>query len=62
MLDRNPQYAGLGIPNDTAVIVRGRSFQVYGTGPVIVYWPKSNTNPARQDSVPAGSKYDLKER
>ncbi len=62
VLDRNPHYVGLGIPNDTAVVVRGRSFQVYGTGPVIVYWPKSFAEPARQDTVSAGATYNLKER
>jgi cyanophycinase len=62
VLDRNVQYAGLGIPNETAVIVHGRTFRVFGKGPAVVYWPKSDSIPARQDAVPADGKYDLKER
>ena len=59
VLDRNPGYAGLGIDEGTAVVVRGRMMKVVGDSTVTACWAKSATKPAREDVLTAGGGLDL---
>jgi cyanophycinase len=58
-LAKNPGYAGLGIDEGTAVIVRGRAIRVVGNGTVTACWAKSATKPARADVLKSGDRLDL---
>ncbi len=60
VLDRYSGYAGLGIPNGAAAIIKGQSLSILGKGPVKVYWAKSATKPARVEVLRDGGNYDLK--
>jgi cyanophycinase len=59
VLEKNPGYAGLGIDEGTAVVVRGRSVRVFGEGTVTVCWGECPTRPAREDVLKAGDRLDL---
>jgi cyanophycinase len=59
VLEKNPGYAGLGIDEGTAVIVRGRTIKIVGDGIVTACWAKSPIKPAREDVLKAGGTLDL---
>jgi cyanophycinase len=54
VLEANPGYAGLGIDEGTAVVVRGRRIDVHGKGTVTACWGGCATKPAREDVLKAG--------
>jgi cyanophycinase len=59
-----PQFLGLGLDEDTAIVVKGHVAEVMGRGQVHVYdrrKPVADGQPDH-DSYGAGTRYDLKER
>jgi cyanophycinase len=59
VLEKNPGYAGLGIDEGTAVVVRGRRIDVIGEGTATACWSECPTKPAREDVLKAGGRLDL---
>ncbi len=58
VLEKNPGYAGLGIDEGTAVVVKGRSIRVVGAGTVTACWAKSAAKDAREDVLKDGGQLD----
>ncbi len=64
VIDRFPEYVGIGISEGTAIIVQGDTFEVIGKSEVAVHdrkRPRETDAPAFQRLAP-GSRYDLKAR
>ena len=64
LMARHPQLLGIGIDEQTALIVKGSSAEIVGAGRVHFYDRRLQVFPDRPDSIalPAGSRYDLAER
>lgn len=64
LVNRYPQLLGIGIDEQTAIIVRDSQAEVIGAGKVHFYDRNQPVYPDRPDYValPAGGKYDLAER
>ncbi|MTI29918.1 cyanophycinase [Xanthovirga aplysinae] len=74
LLEKHPQYLGIGIDENTAIVVIGDQFEVIGESYVLMYdqgslWPKkvkkSKNLPKDKNLfyfLRAGDKYNLKER
>lgn len=58
-LQQHPELFGVGIDEDTAVIVRGRTFDVVGAGELTICLAPSATRPAREIVFKAGEQTDL---
>ncbi len=59
VLEKHPEYTGLGIDENTAVVVKGRTLKVLGDTTVTVAWAKSSTKPVREDVLKTGTVLDL---
>ena len=59
VLDKHPGYFGLGVDEQTALIVRGRRIQVVGDSTLTVCFSSSANRPALQYELPAGRDADL---
>ncbi len=64
VIERHPELLGIGLDEDTAVIVQGDRFEVMGRGPVGIYDAKS---PAWKSTTPwqtlhEGESFDIKTR
>jgi len=59
VLEDNPGYAGLGIDEATAVVVKGRQIRVIGEGTVTASWSKSSTKAAKTEVQKDGGEFDL---
>ena len=59
MLANHPGLAGLGVDEETAVIVRGRAISVVGNSVAVACLPASTRKPASQQILKPGSKADL---
>lgn len=60
VIEKNPTYAGIGLDEGTAVILKdGRYFRVVGEGSATVVLAKSPLRPALADAVKAGGTIDL---
>ncbi|MDA0811469.1 MAG: Type 1 glutamine amidotransferase-like domain-containing protein [Verrucomicrobia bacterium] len=64
LMARHPQLLGIGIDENTALIVKGSCAEIVGTGRVHFYDRRLPVFPDRPDyiALPAGSGYDLAER
>ena len=63
IIDARPQLLGLGIDEDTAIVVRGDSFEVIGQGYVAIYDNNKTTGrDGRFYFLAPGDQFDLKER
>ena len=58
-LERHPELFGLGIDEETAVIIRGRTMDVLGAGNLTITLAKSATRPAREIVFKEGEQTDL---
>jgi cyanophycinase len=58
-LASNPGWAGIGIDEATALVVRGRTIRVVGAGTATVCLAKSALRPERKDVLKAGAEIDL---
>jgi cyanophycinase len=59
LLEHYPSLVGLGIAEDTALVVRGRSLRVLGTSTVTACLAPSKSRPARTIELKPGSAADL---
>jgi len=59
LLEKHPGLYGLGIDEDTALIVAGRNMMVLGGSTVSRVFSKSENRPARTDSLPRNEVLDL---
>jgi len=59
-----PQYLGIGIDEATAIVVKGSTADVIGKGKVHFYDAKRTVEKGQPDyeALPAGGRYDLKQR
>jgi cyanophycinase len=55
----HPAHVGLGVPDDAAVVIRGRVAQVMGDVPIAVHVAKGAGKPAADDEYRPGSLLDL---
>lgn len=53
-----PDHVGIGIPDETALVVQGRSLQVIGEAEVAVVLAATKQRPVRVDRLAAGQKAD----
>lgn len=58
-LQQRPELFGVGIDEDTAVIVRGRTLEVVGAGELTISLAPSASRPAREIVFKAGEQTDL---
>ena len=63
VIDKQPQLLGIGIDEDTAIVVEGDRFDVVGKSYVVVYSnkPVVGSN-GRFYFLGAGDRFDMKER
>jgi cyanophycinase len=59
VLAKNKDFAGLGIDEGTAAIVRGQSLTVKGSSTVTAIWSQSSSQPAKEKTLKAGTVLDL---
>jgi cyanophycinase len=64
VVERHPQYLGIGIDEGTALIVRGETGEVWGDGYVHFYDARRAAVPGEADylSLQAGERFDLRAR
>ncbi len=63
IVEAHPKLLGIGIDEDTAIVVRGDSFEVIGQGYVAIYDHKRLVSPrGKFYLLAAGDRFDLKER
>jgi len=63
IIDAHPQLLGLGIDEDTAIVVKGDSFEVIGQGYVAIYDNNKTTGrDGRFYFLAPGDQFDMKER
>jgi cyanophycinase len=63
VIDKHPALLGIGIDEDTAIVVRGDEFDVIGKSYVVVYSDKPVVGAAgRFYFMGAGDRFDMKER
>ncbi|MDB5337667.1 MAG: cyanophycinase [Planctomycetaceae bacterium] len=58
-LEKRPELFGMGIDEDTAVIVHGRNLEVVGSGQLTISLAKSANRPAREIEFKEGQQTDL---
>ncbi len=59
VLEQHPQLFGIGIDEDTAVIVQGREMEVVGSGAATICLAKSADRPVREVAFKGGEQTDL---
>lgn len=59
VLDAYRNYAGLGVDEGTAVIIRGTRLTVKGDSTVTVIWPTSSSQPRKEETLKNGHTFDL---
>ena len=59
VLAKNKDYAGLGIDEGTAAIIRGQTLTIMGDSTVTAIWSQSSSRPAKEQSLKAGEVLDL---
>ena len=63
VMDKNPQLFGVGLDEDTAIVVQGDRFDVIGRSYVLIYSTKTVAGPnGRFYFLGAGDRFDLKTR
>jgi cyanophycinase len=64
LMDKYPQFLGIGLDESTALIVQGHTAEIMGAGKVYVYDRRQITadDDPDYDTAKAGDKYDLRER
>jgi cyanophycinase len=63
VIEQRPELLGIGIDEDTAVVVEGNRFDVIGRGYVAIYDAKHTTRPPAQFYfLAAGDRYDMAKR
>ena len=58
-LEKRPDLFGLGIDEDTAIIIQGRDIDVFGSGHLTVCLAKSDSRPTREITFKEGEQTDL---
>ncbi len=59
VLEKHPELFGMGLDEDTAVIIRGRNVDVVGSGHLTISLAKSANRPAREIEFKEGQQTDL---
>jgi len=64
LMDKYPQFLGIGLDESTALVVQGHSAEIMGAGKVYFYDRRQMTDPDAPDyaTAAAGDKYDLYDR
>ncbi len=64
LMDKYPQFLGIGLDESTALVVQGRTAEIMGPGKVYFYDRRQITDPDAPDyaTAAAGDKYDLHDR
>jgi cyanophycinase len=64
MMDKYPQFLGIGLDESTALVVQGHTAEIMGPGKVYIYDRRevAADDDPDYDTASAGDKYDLRER